>query len=127
MTELHRLQPHDPVPESGRYILVLRRFAEDAPQVTLVELVISDGRDPPQLTVPVKADGTPMNFEDAVTAARAMAEREDFAAVYAADRTAGTREQEVLAHHGDHAVGMEKLDDMDLEEGERGSDLRDRA
>src|SRR5215208_3300406 len=102
MTELHRLQPHDPVPESGRYLLVLRRFAEDAPQVTLVELVISDGRDPPQLTVPVKDDGTPMDFEDTVTAARAMAEREDFAAVYAADRTAGTREQEVLAHHGDH-------------------------
>jgi hypothetical protein len=127
VTEVHRLQPHDPVPESGRYLLVLRRFAEDAPRVTLTELVISDGRDPPQLTVPMGSDGAPLDFEGAVSAAQARAEREGFDRVYVVDRTAGGREQEILAHHGDHTVGMEKLDDMDLEEGERGSDLRDRA
>ena len=40
--------------------------------------------------------------------------------------SAGPRERDILHHHGDHSVHMERLDDFDLEEGERGSDMRDR-
>jgi hypothetical protein len=40
------------------------------------------------------------------------------------DRTAGPREREVLRHHGDHAVDIEKL--ADEEPGETGTDIRDR-
>ena len=43
------------------------------------------------------------------------------------DRTAGAREQEVLSHGGDHSVNMASLSDDDLEDGERGSDMRDAA
>ena len=31
MTEVHRLEPHDELPENGRFVLVMRRFGEDAP------------------------------------------------------------------------------------------------
>lgn len=123
MSKLHRLQPHDAVPEAGRYILVLRRFAEDAPRVTLVELIVSDGLQPAQLTVPVGEDGKALDFEAAIAAAQAQAEREGFADVYAVDRASGAREKEILAHHGDHTVGMERLVDSDLEEGETGSTM----
>ena len=53
-----------------------------------------------------------------------MAESEGLDVVYAVDRTAGARERTVLAHGGDHTVNMEELQDMDLEGGERGPDMR---
>ena len=66
-----------------------------------------------------------MPFEEAVDAGRRVAESEGLDVVYAVDRTAGPREREILAHGGDHTVDMDKLDDMDLEDGERGPDMRD--
>lgn len=126
MPELHQLQPHDPVPESGRFLLVMRRFAEDNPSQTIVELVISDGRDPPRLTIPTEADGQPAGFEAAIRLAQSQATGENFPQVYAVDRTAGRREREVLRHGGDHSVNMDRLDDTDPEDGETGSDIRDR-
>ena len=128
MAEVRRLAPQDALPEDGRYILVIKRFAEDAPRTTLIELVSAvDPDSPPEMTIPVLPDGSAMDFEAAIDAARAQADSEEVeVAVYAVDRTAGRRAQEVLASGGDHTVHMETLDDTDLEEGERGSDMRDR-
>jgi hypothetical protein len=118
MAELRRLNPHDPVPETGRYLIVMRRFGEDAPRAVVTELIASDGRNPPVMTVPTGADGQALDFREAVRTALALADREGLAVVYAVDRTAGPREQEVLAHGGDHAVHAERLADTDLTEGE---------
>ncbi len=126
MAELRRLDPHDPLPDRGRFLLVMRRFGEDSPRLTLTELIASDGETSPQVGVPLGADGMPLDFEAAVQEATRRAERDDYATVYAVDRTAGPREREVLAHHGDHATGSAKLADTDPEDGETGSDLRDR-
>lgn len=111
MTKARHLEPHDPVPDSGRYLLVMQRFAEDAPRVVLTELIIGESGYPPQLTIPVDARGTPLTFKDAVAAAEAQADREGFERVYAVDRTMGEREQEILAYDGDHSVHMETLVD----------------
>ena len=75
---------------------------------------------------PTRPDGTAPDFEEALRAARTVAEREGVDVIYAIDRTAGPREQEILRHGGDHSVGSAKLDDFDLEDGERGPDMRDR-
>jgi len=111
MTKARHLEPHDPVPDSGRYLLVMQRFAEDAPRVVLTELIIGESGYPPQLTIPVDAGGTPLSFKDAIAAAEAQADSEGFERVYAVDRTMGEREQEILAHDGDHSVHMETLVD----------------
>ena len=58
--------------------------------------------------------------------ARAEADRLRIARVYALNRAAGSREREILRHHGDHSVNMQKLDDTDPEDGEEGTSLRDR-
>lgn len=126
MVALRVLAPHDPVPESGHYMIVMRRFAEEAPRTTLTEIITSDGQNAPVLTVPVGADGAPLDFAAAVRAARREAEAQGLVVLYAVDRTAGPREQEVLAHGGDHAVHSERLADSDLEEGEPGPDMRGR-
>ena len=47
--------------------------------------------------------------------------------VFCIDRTAGPLAAEILKHGGDHALDRNKLEDSDLEEGERGTDLRDRG
>jgi hypothetical protein len=124
MPKVQRLQPHDPLPDAGRYMLVLRRFGEDDPQVAVTEIIMADGKDPPELTVAVRPDGTPMAFQEAIGVAEKRAEREGCPAVFVVDRTAGPREREVLRHHGDHAVHTEKL--ADEATGEEGSDIRDR-
>jgi hypothetical protein len=67
-----------------------------------------------------------MDLEEAVEAARRVADEAGIAAVQVIDRTAGPRERDILQHGGDHSVHMERLDDDDLEEGERGPDMRDR-
>ncbi len=126
MTEIRKLQPHDPVPEDGRHVTVIRRFDEDDPHRVVVELVIarSGSRQEPRLAL--RADGTPMDVREALEAARRVAEEEKLDGIYVIDRLAGPREREILRSHGDHSVDMGKLDDFDLEEGERGPDMRDR-
>jgi hypothetical protein len=126
MTELRRLSPHDPLPDEAPFRLVLQRFGEDAPRVAVVELITATADEPPRLMVPARADGTPMGFEEAVTAALAQAKREGFPVLHALDRTAGPREQEVLTHDGDRTVNMQTLQDTDPEDGESGTDIRDR-
>ncbi len=75
--------------------------------------------------MPTGAGGRPMGLDEAIAAGRAVAKTEGLRTVYVIDRTAGPREREVLEHGGDHSADMEGLDDMDLEEGERGPDMRD--
>jgi hypothetical protein len=114
MASVHRLNPHDPLPESGRYLLVMRRFAEDAPDTVLTEVVVAPGDAPPFLTVPSASPDRPADYETAIAAAQAQAEREGFDRVVAVDRTGGEREQDILHHHGDHSVHMDRLvDDAD--------------
>lgn len=124
MPEVRRLEPHDPIPESGRYILAIRRFGEDDPQVAIAEIVVVDGENRPELTVAVRPDGSPMLLDEAIRIAAERAEHLGCPIVYAVDRTAGPREREVLRQRGDHTVGMEKLADEDA--GEQGTDVRDR-
>ena len=126
MAELRLLKPHDPVPEGGRYMLVLRRFGEDAPQVAVTEIITSDGRDPPEMQTALLANTEQMDFRQAVQQARAEAERRGFGVLYAVDRTAGPQEHAVLEHGGDHTVGMHHLVDTDREDLEQGTDIRDR-
>lgn len=125
MAEIRRLDPHDPLPEGlGRHVVVFNHFDEDDPRRTVTEIILSTGGGQTETTRPVRPDGTPMSFDEAVDAGRRVAESEGLHLVYAIDRASGAREREVLAHGGDHTVSMAKLDDMDLEEGERGPDMR---
>ena len=123
MAQIIRLAPHDPMPD-GRSVVVLQRFDEDIPTRILTEIILHGGRGV-EATRPVQPDGTPMPFEDAIANAQRVADSEGIAAVHAIDRTGGEREQDILQHGGDHTVHMETLDDTDLEDGERGADMRD--
>ncbi len=124
MTAIRTLEPHAPLPE-GRHVSVLRRFAEDNPDQVITEIVLGLRPGYTETANPARPDGTPMNLREAVEAAKRVAETEGITTVFVLDRTAGPREHEILEHGGDHSVDMAKLDDMDLEEGERGPDMRD--
>jgi hypothetical protein len=126
MIEIRKLDPHDPVPEAGRHVVLLRRFEEDDPRRIVLELAVARGHGAPQTRYAVHPDGTPMTVGEAVQAARRIAGEEQLERIYVIDRLAGPREQEILRHHGDHAFNMDLLQDFDLEDGVRGSDMRDR-
>ena len=125
MAEVRRLDPHAPLPEGlGRHVVVFGHLDEDDPRATVTEIILTNGPGDAEATRPVRPDGTPMSFDEAVDAGLRVAESEGLDVVYAVDRTAGSRERDVLAHDGDHTVGMETLQDMNLEDGERGPDMR---
>ena len=125
MTDIVRLAPHDPIPTGpGRHVVVLHRFDEDEPKKTVVSITLTGH--PDQTTHPMRPDGKPMGLDEAVAAAVKVAESEKLSRVLVADRTAGAREQDILQHGGDHSVHMEALVDSDIEDGERGADMRDR-
>ena len=126
MTAVRRLNPHDPLPDDlGRHVLVLHRFDEDEPRRTVVELSLVTAPGRVEATRPSRPDGKPMSFEEAVEAGKRVAASEGLDVVYAVDRTAGPREKSILTHGGDHSAPGEALDDTDMEEGERGPDMRD--
>lgn len=125
MVETRTLQPHDPLPGPPA-IVVMRRFDEDDPRRLMIELIVSHRSGAEQTSRPVRADGTLMEFEEAITAALDLAAARRLEAVYVVDRTAGPRERDILSHGGDHSVASDQLDDMDLEDGEKGPDMRDR-
>lgn len=124
MITIRRLEPHAPLPDT-RHVTVLRRFDEDDPDRVITEIVLGTAPGRSESANPASSDGRPMALPAAIEAAKRVAESEGIAAVHVIDRTAGPREHEILDHGGDHSVGLAKLDDMDLEEGERGPDMRD--
>jgi hypothetical protein len=119
--EQRRLDPHDPLPESGHYVLVIRRFAEDQPNITRIEIQRGTGSG-----LPVEEPVTTEDFATAVREAEAIAAHHGIIIIYVVDRTAGPLEREVLSHHGDHSFTGDKLEDTDPEDNEPGTDLRDR-
>ncbi len=127
MAEVQFLNPHDPAPEGGHAVVVMRRFDEDDPHRVVVEVTLTHRRGLPERTHPANSDGTPMSLDQAVAAARLVADEAGIETVQVIDRTAGPRERDIQQHGGDHSVHMERLDDDDMEEGERGPDMRDRS
>ncbi len=127
MAEIHRLNPHDPMPEGGHSVIVMRRFDEDDPHKTVVEVTLTHRHGLPERTHPARPDGTAMSLDEAVAAARLVADEAGIDAVQVIDRIAGPRERDIMQHGGDHTVHMDRLDDDDMEEGERGPDMRDRS
>ena len=127
MVEVRHHNPHDPLPEGGRTVIVLHRMDEDDPRRTVTQIMLTGAPGQGETVHPLLADGTPMSLDKAVEAAKLVAKSEGLDVVHLVDRTAGPREQEVLTHGGDHSVNMASLDDTDMEEGERGSDMRDRS
>lgn len=126
MTEIVRLAPHDPIPTGpAKHVIVLHRFDEDSPRDTITLITLTGH--PDETTRPMRGDGHPMSLEEAVDAAKLVAESEKLDRVFVVDRTEGAREQDILQHGGDHTVHMEQLVDFDLEDGERGPDMRDRT
>ena len=67
-----------------------------------------------------------MDWDQAVEAAKAVANSEHLHRIYLLDRTAGPREQDILRHGGDHSIHMDTLSDTDEEDGVTGTDMRDR-
>ena len=125
MPEIVHLGPHDAIPSGpGRHVVVLHRFMEDDPDATVTTIILTGH--PDETTHPRHSDGRAMTLDEAMDAAKEVAESEKIAQVHVVDRTKGDREQDILAHHGDHSVHMEALVDDDLEDGEHGTDMRDR-
>ncbi len=124
MAKIRHLNPHDPLPEGGHYVTVMRRFDEDDPHKTVVEVTLTHAHGLPERTHPTGADGKPMSLEDAVKAASQVADDSGIEWVHVIDRTAGPRERDIQQHGGDHSIHMERLEDDDLEEGEPGPDMR---
>lgn len=124
MAEIRTLNPHDPLPDGGHHVTVLRSFNEDDPHKTTIEVTLTHARGLPERSHPVRPDGTQMSLEEAVEAARKVADSAGVAAVQVIDRTAGPRERDIMRHGGDHTIHMDRLDDDDMEEGERGPDMR---
>ena len=121
------LAPHNPLPDGpARRVVLLRRFEEDAPSVTHIELRLEGGSGDKEAVQPRGPAGQPMDWDEAIAAATKVAESEGLARVYLVDRTAGPRERLVLKHGGDHSAEMEQLSDTDPEDGETGPDMRDR-
>jgi len=124
MVETIRLAPHDPVPDYGNHVLVLRRMGEDDPGAVVTEIVFYGAH--PATMPAVTAAGHAMSLEEAVHAAQAEAKQRGLAKLYVVDRTAGKLEQEALRDHGAREFRHDTLEDTDPEDGERGSDIRDR-
>lgn len=125
MTKVIDLAPHDPLPD-GPALVLLRRFEEDDPKLIMTELIALDAHQTESNVRMNNPDGSVLSWKDATQRAMQTAAEGKFPTLHRIDRTAGPREQEVLAHGGDHSANMDGLDDFDLEEGEHGPDMRDR-
>ncbi len=125
MPQIIDLAPHDPLPD-GPALVLLRRFEEDNPRQIMIEVVALDDHHTESNARMTDAEGLPPSWEEASGRAEAMADEAKLPMLYRIDRTAGPREQEIVAHDGDRSANMEALDDSDLEEGEPGPDMRDR-
>ena len=126
MAEIRKLEPHDALPE-GHSIVVMHRFDEDAPRETMVELIVTNPDHSEQTARAMHADGSAMSLDEAMGLAQERAAAEGLDEIWCVDRTRGPLEQDVLRHGGDHSFAGAALDDDDMEDGERGTDMRDRG
>ncbi len=124
MTEIRTLAPHDPLP-GGHSVVLMKRFAEDAPDMLAIEMIVTNPDRSEETATPTGPDGMPLGWDGALAAAKARAVEEGLQRIWTVDRTAGPREQAVIEHGGDRAVGSDGLVDDDLEAGEPGPDMRD--
>ena len=125
--EVVTLDPHAEWPGGpARHVVLVRQFDEDRPRETVIELHLMGGAQPSQATRPVNPGGAAMDWDQAVEAAKAVANSEHLHRIYLLDRTAGPREQDILRHGGDHSIHMDTLSDTDEEDGVTGTDMRDR-
>ncbi len=124
MVETTRLEPHDAIPDEGRHVLVFRHMGEDDPTAVVTEIVLYG--DVAASAAAIGPDGHTMTLEQAVQTAEAAAERHGLSRVFVLDRTAGKLEQEALQDHGARAFANDALEDSDPEDGEQGTDIRDR-
>ncbi|NPD69512.1 hypothetical protein HN018_20650 [Lichenicola cladoniae] len=124
MTEIRTLQPHDPLPD-GPAIVLMRRFEEEDPIRAMIELIVIHRNQSEETSRLLTEAGEPLPWDDATTLAAGQAKQAGLHHVYHVDRTAGPREREIAEHGGDHSVAMDTLDDDDLEDGVKGSDMRD--
>lgn len=125
MTRIIDLAPHAPLPD-GPAIVLLRRFEEDDPRRIMIEIVALDAHHTESNARLLDAHGQPLSWEAATTHAEQAAQAAKFPTVFRIDRTAGQREREIAAHHGDHTTNMDTLSDTDFEDGVSGPDMRDR-
>lgn len=126
MIKINTLAPHDAMPGGpDRNVVVLRRFDEDEPDRTTVQIVLTGS--PEESAHPRNPDGTPMHLDQAIEAAQRVAQSEGLHEVFVIDRVGGVREQDILRHDGDHSIHMTHLSDTDAEDGVVGSDMRDIA
>ena len=124
MAEIRTLNPHDPFPDHGHHVVVLRRFDEDDPHKTVIEITLTHAKGLPERSHPKRPNGSEMSLDEAIAAAARVADNAGIATVQVIDRTAGPRERDIQLHGGDHSIHMERLDDDDMEEGEPGPDMR---
>jgi hypothetical protein len=124
MTEIRRLQPHDPLPE-GHSVVLLRRFEEDRPREIMLEMIVRNPDKSEETSRLIGDDGHAMSWTQAEKVAKARAVEEGLKRIWRIDRLAGRREQEIIAHNGAHDFSGDILDDDNLEDGEHGADLRD--
>ena len=124
MTEITTLDPHDPLPD-GPAIILMRRFEEDDPKHDMMELIVIDADQTERTSRLLTTGRLPKPWPQAGRRVIDDAEAAGIDRLYRIDRTAGPREHEVETHGGDRTVAMDTLDDFDLEEGERGPDMRD--
>ncbi len=124
MAKIRHLNPHDPLPEGGHFVTVMRRFDEDDPHKTVIEVSLTHAHGLPERTHPTQPNGKQLSLDDAIAAAAKVADSAGIEWVHVIDRTDGPRERDILQHGGDHSIHMERLDDDDLEEGEPGPDMR---
>jgi hypothetical protein len=124
MTAIRRLAAHDPLP-GGHSVVLMRRLAADDPDGTVLELIVTNPDGSEETETPVGPDGNALSLEAAVGVAMRRANEEGLKRIWLVDRTEGAREGAVLAHGGDHSFPGETLADDDMEDGERGADMRD--
>lgn len=113
--ERRTLKPHDPLP-GGHSVVLMRRFAEDAPDRLAIEMIVTNPDRSEETSTPTGADGMPLGWDASLAIAEQRAEAEGLRRIWTVDRTATA---------GGVPTSAEDLVDDDLEDGEPGADLRD--